>query len=96
MVQYGVLKCAHDHPELTDLTSSAELLAALATAGFIDREQCDDLSSAYLYFLKLEYRRKLLGKKPVVRRSRLERSPQRVIDIWRQVFESGEQSPQQA
>ena len=96
MVQYGVLKCAHEFPELTEQTSSPALLAALARAGFIDQDQCDTLSSAYLYFLKLEYRRKLLGKKPVVRRSRLEQSPQQVIDIWRQVFAPGEGSPQQA
>jgi len=96
MVQYGVLKCAHDHPELTEQTSSPALLAALVGAGFIDQEQCGRLSSAYLYFLKLEYRRKLLGKKPVIRRSRLEQSPQPVIDIWRQVFELGEGSPEAA
>lgn len=96
MVQYGVLKCAHDYPDVTRKTGSPALLEALTAAGFIDEEQCGELSSTYLYFLKLEYRRKLLGKKPVVRQSRLERSPERVVEIWRQVFELGQEAPQKA
>jgi len=87
MVQYGVLSMANKHPELVDSTNNYELLSQLEGVGFFSPGQCEILQTTYLYFLGLEYQRKLTGKPSVVPLSEFERSPQLVREIWQAILE---------
>lgn len=89
MVQYGVLLLAQKHPELTDHTNNYELLTMLAAVGFIDSDQCTMLQTTYLYFLRLEYQRKLVGKPSLLPRAELEQSPEGVQSLWQLLFQKG-------
>ncbi len=91
IVQYGVLQCAHEFPDLTRSTNNHELLSELVKADFMDATQCATLQTSYLYYLHLEYRRKLLGKKSIVQSSQIKHSPDRVIEIWQHLFGPSEQ-----
>ena len=86
MVQYGVLLMASQYPELVETTNNYELLSRLASVGFLDKDQRDQLQSTYLYFLGLEYQRKLTGKPSLVPLTELTQSPEPVLAIWQQLF----------
>lgn len=87
MVQYAVLRWAHDHPELTQYRANIPLLEALESRGLLDAAQAGLLRDAYRHYLGVEQRLKLMERRPLVAPRELGDFPQRVRALWREWFE---------
>jgi [glutamine synthetase] adenylyltransferase / [glutamine synthetase]-adenylyl-L-tyrosine phosphorylase len=87
MVQYAVLRWAHDHPELVRHRGNIPLLEALQTRGLLDPVQAGLLRDAYHRYLGAEQRLKLMERQPLVAPPELGDFPQRVRTLWRDWFE---------
>jgi len=87
MVQYAVLRWAHDHPELTSYRANIPLLEALESRGLLDTAQAGLLRDAYRHYLGVEQRLKLMERRPLVAPRELGDFPQRVRALWREWFE---------
>ena len=66
LVQYGVLRWAHEHPALLQWTDNIRLLEALSTAGLLDKARAEDLAEAYRVFRAEVHRLTLAGRPTVV------------------------------
>jgi [glutamine synthetase] adenylyltransferase / [glutamine synthetase]-adenylyl-L-tyrosine phosphorylase len=88
MVQYWVLRWAHAHPDVTVPTDNVHILAALAGVGAISAARADFLSAAYHRLLSVEQRLKLMERGTRVAAEELGDSPQAVLKIWNEVFET--------
>jgi glutamate-ammonia-ligase adenylyltransferase len=89
VVQYALLRWAHDHPELTRFRGNIPLIEALESRGLLDSAQAELLRTAYRQYLAAEQRLKLMERKPLVERAALGDTPERVVALWREVFENG-------
>jgi glutamate-ammonia-ligase adenylyltransferase len=87
MVQYAVLRWAHDHPELIRHRGNIPLLEALQARGLLDPAPAGLLRDAYHRYLGAEQRLKLMERRPLVAPQELGDFPQRVQALWREVFE---------
>ena len=87
MVQYAVLRWAHDHPELIRHRGNIPLLEALQARGLLDPAQAGLLRDAYHRYLGVEQRLKLMERRPLVAPRELGDFPQRVRALWREWFE---------
>jgi len=87
MVQYAVLRWAHDHPELIQHRGNIPLLEALQARGLLDPATAGLLRDAYHRYLGAEQRLKLMERRPLVALEELGDFPQRVRSLWREVFE---------
>jgi glutamate-ammonia-ligase adenylyltransferase len=86
MVQYAVLRWAHEYPELVGRTDNIHLLKALADAGRIDRAQAETLTEAFRRYLSMEHRLKLMERRALVPRAELGDLPEQVATIWNATF----------
>ena len=87
MVQYAVLRWAHDHPELIQHRGNIPLLEALETRGLLGPAQAGLLRDAYHRYLGVEQRLKLMERRPLVAPVELGDFPERVRMLWREWFE---------
>ncbi len=87
MVQYAVLRWAHDHPELIRHRANIPLLEALEARGLLDPAQAGLLRDAYRRYLGVEQRLKLMERRPLVAPRELGDFPQRVRALWREWFD---------
>ena len=87
MVQYAVLRWAHDHPELIRHRGNIPLLEALQARGLLDPAQAGLLRDAYHRYLGVEQRLKLMERQPLVAPQELGDFPERVRALWREWFE---------
>lgn len=87
MVQYAVLRWAHDHPELTSHRANIPLLEAFEKCGLLDAAQAGLLRDAYRHYLGVEQRLKLMERRPLVAPQELGDFPQRVRALWREWFD---------
>ena len=87
MVQYAVLRWAHDHPELIQHRGNIPLLDALQARGLLDPAPAGLLRDAYHRYLGAEQRLKLMERRPLVAPQELGDFPQRVRALWRAWFE---------
>jgi glutamate-ammonia-ligase adenylyltransferase len=87
MVQYAVLRWAHDHPELIRHRGNIPLLDALEARGLLDTAQAGLLRDAYRRYLGAEQRLKLMDRQPLVAPQELGDFPARVAALWREVIE---------
>ncbi len=87
MVQYWVLRWAHDHPVLTRDTGNIPVLEALHHAGLLDAGRRELLVGAYRRYLSAEQRLKLMERGSRSARAELGDLPERVERVWREVFE---------
>jgi [glutamine synthetase] adenylyltransferase / [glutamine synthetase]-adenylyl-L-tyrosine phosphorylase len=87
MVQYAVLRWAHDHPELVRHRGNIPLLEALEARGLLDPAQAGLLRDAYHRYLGVEQRLKLMERKPLVASQELGEFPEGVRALWREWFE---------
>jgi glutamate-ammonia-ligase adenylyltransferase len=87
MVQYTVLRWAHDHPELIRHRGNIPLLDALEARGLLDAAQAGLLRDAYRRYLGVEQRLKLMERRPLVAPHELGDFPQRVRTLWQEWFE---------
>lgn len=82
MVQYGVLRWAHDHPDLTRHTDNINILKALAQAGRLEKERARLLVDAYHRYLSIEHRLKLMERGALIPRAELNDLPDKVAAAW--------------
>jgi glutamate-ammonia-ligase adenylyltransferase len=87
MVQYAVLRWAHDHPELIRHRGNIPLLEALEARGLLKPGQAGLLRDAYHRYLGVEQRLKLMERRPLVAPQELGEFPQRVRALWQEWFE---------
>jgi glutamate-ammonia-ligase adenylyltransferase len=87
MVQYAVLRWAHDHPELIRHRANIPLLEALEKRGLLDAARAGLLREAYRRYLGAEQRLKLMERRPLVAPRELGDFPERVAALWREWFE---------
>jgi glutamate-ammonia-ligase adenylyltransferase len=89
MVQYAVLRWAHDHPELIRHRGNIPLLEALKGRGLLEPAQADLLRDAYRSYLGVEQRLKLRELRPLVAPPELGDFPAQVSALWREWIEPG-------
>jgi glutamate-ammonia-ligase adenylyltransferase len=87
MVQYALLRWAHDHPELIQHRGNIPLLDALQARRLLDPAPAGLLRDAYRRYLSAEQRLKLMERRPLVAPQELGDFPQRVRALWREWFE---------
>ncbi len=87
MVQYAVLRWAHDHPELIRHRGNIPLLEALEARGLLKTAQAGLLRDAYHRYLGVEQRLKLMERRPLVAPQELGDFPERVRALWQEWFE---------
>jgi glutamate-ammonia-ligase adenylyltransferase len=86
MVQYWILRWAHDHPGLIANTGNVQLLQALVEARLLEVERARTLTDAYRHYLATEYRLKLLDRGSLLDPGELEGYPEAVRSIWEEMF----------
>lgn len=82
MVQYGVLRWAHDHPDLTEFTDNIRILEGLARNGLMSEEQAEFLSDAYRGYRARIHRLALQEESAVVDADEFGEISARVAAIW--------------
>ncbi len=86
MVQYWVLRWAHEHPGLTHHTENIHILEALKAEGLLESERARLLTEAYRRYLSVEHRLKLMERGSLADAAELGDWPGRVRRIWDEVF----------
>jgi glutamate-ammonia-ligase adenylyltransferase len=87
MVQYAVLRWAHDHPELIRHRDNLSLLEALQQRGCMDAADAGLLRDAYRHYLGAEQRLKLMERQPLVAVHEAGEFPAKVTALWRRWFQ---------
>jgi len=82
MVQFGVLRWAHQAPDLTDFTDNIRLLAGLAAHGFFNEQECRVLSDAYRAYRAEMHRLSLQERPAQVEATRFGEACEAVTRIW--------------
>jgi glutamate-ammonia-ligase adenylyltransferase len=86
MVQYSVLRWAHQHPDLLDWTDNIRLLESLARHEILDGETTQLLSDAYRAF-RAAYHRNALRELPgLAPESELKQERSAVQELWQSVM----------
>ena len=86
MVQYWVLRWAHEHPGLTRHTENIHILEALKAEGLLESERARLLTEAYRRYLSVEHRLKLMERGSLADAAELGDWPAKVREIWNEVF----------
>ena len=89
MVQYWVLRWAHDHADVTRHTDNIHILQSLAAAGVIDAQRADQLADAYRRCLAIEHRLKLTEQGTRIARAEIGDVADTVTRLWQAVIETG-------
>jgi glutamate-ammonia-ligase adenylyltransferase len=87
MVQYAVLRWAHDHPGLIRHRDNLSLLGALQERGCVEVAAASLLQAAYRHYLGAEQRLKLMERKPLVTPAEADGFPDQVAALWAKWFE---------
>lgn len=87
MVQYWVLRWAHEHPDIAQPTDNIKILETLAGRGLLPAERAELLVRAYRRYLSTEHRLKLMERGSTVDPASLDGLPEAVREIWRALFE---------
>lgn len=82
MVQYQVLRWAHEHPELVRYSDNIRLLGTLAEAGLLTPERAALLADAYRSYRERGHRLALQEEKAVVDASEFAELRRQVAEIW--------------
>jgi glutamate-ammonia-ligase adenylyltransferase len=88
MVQYAVLRWAHDYPDLVEFTDNLRLLARIEHNGCLAPETCRQLHEAYFTLRREIHRLALLDEPALVDGERFAAERAAVRRWWRAVFES--------
>ncbi|MHB1141956.1 MAG: bifunctional [glutamate--ammonia ligase]-adenylyl-L-tyrosine phosphorylase/[glutamate--ammonia-ligase] adenylyltransferase [Sulfuricaulis sp.] len=86
MVQYWVLRWAHDHPGLTRHTENIQLLEALKAEGLLEPARAELLTQAWRRYLSVEHRLKLTERGLLANPAELGDWPGKVRAIWDEVM----------
>jgi glutamate-ammonia-ligase adenylyltransferase len=82
MVQYSVLRWAHEYPELLDWTDNIRLLDSLTEADLLHDQRAELLANAYRVFRAVYHRNTLQELPGLVPVERLTEERKMVADIW--------------
>jgi glutamate-ammonia-ligase adenylyltransferase len=93
IAQYGVLRHAHRHPELTGPRANVEILELLARRGLLEEADARVLTGAYRLYLTADHHQKLYGRVPSETLAEAEQLRGRVRAIWERLLP---QAPAQA
>jgi glutamate-ammonia-ligase adenylyltransferase len=88
MVQYGVLRWAHDYPDLTEWTDNARLLERLAQHNLMPGKSAEQLWNAYQVYRNVVHRRSLQEQGSLASAAQLSEERSMVRDIWHDVMEA--------
>ena len=88
MVQYSILRWAHDHPALLDFTDNIRQLETLGREGLLARDDADTLAEAYRAYRATAHRLTLQDAKPIVSDTEFEALRRQVKRIWRDLLET--------
>jgi glutamate-ammonia-ligase adenylyltransferase len=86
MVQYGVLRWAHLHPELTTYTDNVRLLETLAAQDLMPAQDAGLLREAYLAFRSATHTQSLKNEPACVPQDQFQELRAGVRDIWKRWF----------
>jgi glutamate-ammonia-ligase adenylyltransferase len=86
MVQYWVLRWAHEHPGLTRHTENIHILEALRAEGLLEAERAELLTQAYRRYLSVEHRLKLMERGSLANPAELGDWPAKVRQVWDETF----------
>jgi glutamate-ammonia-ligase adenylyltransferase len=89
MVQYLVLRWAHDHPDLLDFTDNVRLLEGLSRNRLLEGVAAEELANAYRAFRAAYHRNALQDQPGLVSDGLLMDERQKVAEIWRDLMEPG-------
>ncbi|HWT71020.1 MAG TPA: bifunctional [glutamate--ammonia ligase]-adenylyl-L-tyrosine phosphorylase/[glutamate--ammonia-ligase] adenylyltransferase [Oxalicibacterium sp.] len=88
MVQYLVLRFAHEHPRLTGDIGNIALLKLCGQIGLIDADLAVEVADAYRLFRKMQHQIRLQGEdRARVARERLQAEVDAVTQLWNRVFD---------
>lgn len=86
MVQYCVLRYAHEHPALAGPRNTLELLGAITELGLMPADESTGLEEAYRRYLTEDHSHKLAEREPLIDNHELKRERKRVSQAWGRVF----------
>ncbi len=86
LVQYAVLRWAHEYPALTEWTDNARLLERLVEYQLLEGESAELLLQAYRGFRAIVHRNTLQEQKALLRKNRLPEESALVKSIWRDML----------
>lgn len=89
LVQYAVLRWAHEYPSLTEWTDNARLLERLAEHRLLPEGAADQLWNAYQVFRGMVHRRALQEQSSLVPAAQLAEERAMVRDVWEKVIGEG-------
>ncbi len=88
MVQFGVLRWAHEAPDLTGFTDNIRLLAGLARHGLFEVEESEALADAYRAYRAEAHRLALQERPAQVPAERFGEQRKTVTRLWRKYLEA--------
>jgi len=83
MVQYGVLRWAHEHPELLEFTDNIRILEGFECCGLMSAEEVSLLSDAYRAYRSAIHRCALQEQKALVGGGEFGEFREGVVAMWR-------------
>lgn len=86
LVQYGVLRFAHEHNNLVKYPDNVRLLEGLQTAGVLSEQESTVLKSAYCEYRNLTHRLALQNKKALVPNQTLKDYRGKVQEVWKRLL----------
>jgi glutamate-ammonia-ligase adenylyltransferase len=89
LVQYAVLRWAHEYPSLTEWTDNARLLERLSEHRLLPEGAADRLWNAYQVFRGVVHRRALQEQSSLVPAAQLAEERAMVRDVWEEVIGEG-------
>jgi glutamate-ammonia-ligase adenylyltransferase len=87
MVQYLVLACSHQYPQLTEFTDNIRLLETVERSGLLAASEVEDLITAYKTYRSKYHRVALQNQPSLVGADCYQASRQAVIGVWKRLME---------
>jgi len=87
MVQFAVLRWAHEYPGLVEWTDNARLLERLTEYELLEGHSAEQLFSAYRVFRAIAHRRALQEDKPLIGQDELREERAMVREIWKRLMD---------
>jgi glutamate-ammonia-ligase adenylyltransferase len=86
MVQFAVLRWAHEYPDLVDWTDNARLLERLTEYQLLEGDSAEQLFAAYRVLRAISHRKALQEEKSLIAQGQLLEERAMVSEIWQQLM----------
>ena len=87
IVQYYVLKCAREHPELVEPRNNIELIGMLNRIGCVGADDGQALAEAYYCYLAAEHHSKLANQAAWIAATEFKQNREHVEVLWKRLFD---------